>query len=229
MQVFLAQARGPRRNAELVCQSVDLMLAIRAARNAPAGAKMMENALVETLAAAVRALEQTGIPYAITGSIASGVHGEPVMSQDVDLVVLATAEQAAALAARLQPRFYAPVELLTDGVARHSFANIVDNRTGLKVDLSFIPPAGFLSIALARRVPVSLGPAAGEFWFVTAEDVILMKLLWRKDTGSRKQWENALAVARVRGTRMDWNYLFATARSLGIEDQLGELRDEAGI
>jgi len=74
-----------------------------------------------------------------------------------------------------------------------------------------------------------IGGSETQFWFVTQEDIILMKLLWRKDTRSTKQWENALSVARVKGTRMDWAYLFDKARDLDIEDDLTLLRDEAGI
>jgi hypothetical protein len=147
----------------------------------------------------------------------------------VDLVVQASPGQASAVADTLSPRFYAPTDMLTDAAERHSFTNVVDNRTGLKADLSFIPPTGYLSEALARRVRSRIGTAAPEFWFVTPEDVILMKLLWRKDTRSSKQWENALSVARVKGARMDWKYLFEQAKQLGITKDLEQLRDEAGI
>ena len=97
------------------------------------------------------------------------------------------------------------------------------------MDLSFVGSDPYLRQALARRVRRTIGSAEPEFWFVTAEDVILMKLLWRKDTQSTKQWDNALGVARVRGARMDWKYLFENAKSLGVEDDLIRLRDEAGI
>ena len=49
------------------------------------------------------------------------------------------------------------------------------------------------------------------------------------DTRSTKQWENALSVARIKGARMDWKYLFEKARQLGIDGNLNQLRDEAGI
>ena len=64
---------------------------------------------------------------------------------------------------------------------------------------------------------------------VTPEDIILMKLLWRRDSTSEKQWRDALSVARVKGARMDWKYLFEQAKRLGIEEDLITLRDEAGI
>ena len=90
-------------------------------------------------------------------------------------------------------------------------------------------PDPFFDSVFARRVMQKYGPAGPSFYTVTAEDIILMKLLWRKDTRSTKQWENALSVARVQGARMDWKYLFEQARNLGIEDDLIKLRDEAGI
>ena len=83
--------------------------------------------------------------------------------------------------------------------------------------------------ARRRRMRERIGPDSLEFWFVTPEDIILMKLLWRKDTQSAKQWENALSVAKYKGTRMDWKYLFEQAKALGIEPDLIKLRDDAGI
>ena len=198
-------------------------------RHPPQEGIAMEDTLVETLEAAVRALEAAGVVYAVTGSIASSVHSEPLMSEDVDLIVHASVEQARAVARALSPRFYAPEDMLVSAAEKHSFTNVVDNRTSLKVDFSFVPSAGYLGAALARRVKQRIGMGMPEFWFVTAEDVILMKLVWRKDTRSAKQWDNALSVARVKGARMDWKYLFEQAKKLGVEEDLERLRDEAGI
>ena len=189
----------------------------------------MGNALRETLEETVRVLDEEGVLYAITGSVASSVHGEPIVSQDVDLVLHATPSQAAAIANRLTPRFYAPEDMLAEAARELSLTNMVDNRTGLKVDLSFVPRSGYLGEVMTRRVKAQLGSDGPVFHFVTSEDIILMKLLWRRDTQSQKQWENALGVARVKGARMDWKYLFEQARSLDIEEDLIRLRDEAGI
>jgi hypothetical protein len=229
MQVFLAQARGPVRNGDLLRTGMDRALHILATRRDKEAQGLMDDALIDTLSQVVDALEGVGVVHAITGSVASSVHGEPFDSMDADLVVLASTTQMAKVAARLTPRFYAPEDRLVDAAARHTFANVVDNRTGLKVDLSLLSGDPFLQGALRRRVRARIGQHPKDFWFVTAEDVILMKLLWRKDSRSAKQWENALSVARVKGARMDWKYLLEQARSLGIEDDLVELRNEAGI
>ncbi len=229
LQVSLAQARGPVRNGDLLIDAVDTILMMRVGQGNAPGGTVMDKALIETLSAVAHALEEAGARYAVTGSIASSLHGEPHASLDVDFLVDASVEQARRLAQRLSPRFYAPEDVLTSAARERSFMNVVDNRTSLKADLSFTDQGGYLAEALGRRTKARIGSTPGEFWFVTAEDVILMKLLWRKDTRSVKQWENALGVARVKGARMDWKYLFEQARRLGVEDDLVQLRDEAGI
>jgi len=189
----------------------------------------MTNALIETLGLTVEILDAENIRYAITGSVASSVHGEPCVSQDVDLILQASEEKAAAIARRLPARFYGEEDMLVDAARRLSLTNLVDNRTGLKVDLSFVPTDGYLDEVLGRCVESRIGSAGPVFRFATAEDVILMKLLWRKDTRSQKQWENALGVVRVQGARLDWKYLFEQARKLGLEEDLVALRDEGGV
>ncbi len=229
MQVFLAQARGWKRNGDLLRCAVRTALALQACRERGREDIHMQDPLVEALTRVTRALEACGIDYAVTGSVATSVHGEPFSSLGVDLVIVADATRAAKLAERLSPEFYAPEDMLTDAAERSAFVKVIDNTSGLKVDFSFIGSDPYLRQALRRRVRRTIGSAEPEFWFVTAEDAILMKLLWRNDTQSTKQWDNALGVARVRGARMDWKYLFENAKSLGVEDDLIRLRDEAGI
>ncbi len=229
MQIFLAQARGWKRNGDLLRCAVRTALAIQAHREHGREDIHMQDPLVDALNRVTQALEACGIDYAVTGSVATSVHGEPFSSLDVDLVVAGNAARAVKLAETLSPDFYAPADMLADAAERSAFVNVIDNKSGLKVDLSFIGSDTYLRQALGRRVRRTIGSAEPEFWFVTAEDAILMKLLWRKDTKSTKQWDNALGVARVRGARMDWKYLFENAKSLGVEDDLVRLRDEAGI
>ena len=229
MQVHLAEARGPVRNGDLLRQAVDRSLDIHMARVGEAGVRAMDDALIDMLCSICDALEKLDIPYAITGSVASSVHGEPFSSLDAGLILAASAGEAKTLSTEVSPRFYAPEDMLTEAATSFSFVNVVDNRTTLKVDLSFVGTDRFLRQALDRRVRTRIGSHPREFWFVTAEDVILMKLVWRKETRWQKQWENALGVVRVKTVSLDWKYLFEQARSLGIEDDLIKLRDETGV
>ena len=137
----------------------------------------------------------------------------------------------AAAKALFVARNYADVttDMLAQAARTSTMANIVDNRQGLKIDLSFVGDDGYLRGVIGRRVRNPIGASQPEFWFVTAEDVILMKLLWRKDSQSTKQWNDALGVVRVRGARLDWKYLHEQAGVIDVADQLTQLRDDGGV
>jgi hypothetical protein len=189
----------------------------------------MDDPLLDVIAATVPVLDSVGVPYAITGSVASSVHGEPCVSADVDLVVRMTPQQAERVARDLPERFYRSVDALCDAATNCSIANLVDTVTGLKVDLSVLSATSFHQRVFERREAIALGPNAPAFQFVSPEDIVLMKLVWRKDSRSQKQWENALGVVRVQGARLDWSYLFGQAVQLGVIEDLKVLRDEAGV
>ncbi len=227
MQVYLAQARGTAGNVRLMRQMTATL--VRARQAAKGRTTMTSDPIVEVLEAVVAVLEAAGVEYAITGSVASSLHGEPFSSQDVDLAVRMTAGQARRIANELPTRFYRSDVALVQAAENCGTANLIDTETGLKVDLAVLGPSVYHTRVFERSIADSLGGAGRSFSVVTAEDVILMKLTWRKDTQSSKQWENALGVARVKGARMDWKYLFEQAEALGIVEDLERLRDEAGI
>ncbi len=189
----------------------------------------MNNLLMETLVSVIDVLKQEGALYAVTGSVASSVHGEPFVSQDVDLILVALPQTAAAIAKGLPACFYAPEDMLSTAAKELTLANVIDNRTGLKVDLSFVRNDGFFRDVFDRRVETRIGSDGPTVCLVSAEDVILMKLLWRKDTRSSKQWDNALGVVRVKGASLDWAYLTKQATALDLEEDLIRLRDEAEV
>lgn len=228
MQVFLAQARGVVRNGDLFRQSVDRALQILTNRNGVNGVTMNDE-LVNTLEAVTTAMESLGISYAATGSVASSIHGEPHSTIDADLILVASAEHAKELSLRLSPRFYAPDDMLMQASRDGTMANVVDNRNGLKIDLSFVAGDVYLHRVMSRREKQRIGSSTQSFWLVTAEDVILMKLLWRVESQSSKQWNDALGVVQVRGNKLDWRYLRETAGQLGLTDDLIRLRDEGGV
>lgn len=190
---------------------------------------MVDDPFVDVIQATVQALDSADVVYAITGSVVSGVFGEPVTSQDVDFCLRMSVGQAQQIDRALPQRFYRSAERLEAVAQEGGIANLIDTETTLKVDLSVLPSSPFFDSVLARRVLTAFGPDGPSFYTVTPEDIILMKLDWRRDTKSTKQWENALSVVRARGTALDWKYLFAQADALDLPDDLAALRDEAGV
>jgi len=185
--------------------------------------------LVDLLSEVVPALEKAGIDYAVIGSVASSLQGEPHASLDVDLIVRMTPESAGKLSSELPRRFYFTPEMLAEAARNHGIANLIDNESSFKVDLSAVEATPFFETVLKRREMKPFGPDAPAFYVVTAEDIILMKLLWRKDSRSQKQWRDARGVVRVRSANLDWQYLFQQATALGIGADIEQLRDDAGV
>jgi hypothetical protein len=55
----------------------------------------------------------------------------------------------------------------------------------------------------------------------SAEDIILTKSLWRKPSGSMKQWMDVLRILKVQGELLDFDYLWQWGARLGVMDDLG--------
>ena len=190
---------------------------------------MLEAAFARALEDLIDCLEAVGVPYAVTGSVASGIHGRPLTSIDVDLIVEMTQGQARALAEKLPAHFYRSEAAMVQACQAPGIANVIDQRSSLKIDLSVMEPGPFRKSIMSRVQTVELGSTGLSLRVVSAEDVILMKLLWRKGSQSRKQWENALDVVRVQGARLDWAYLHRWAEKLKLAEDLDALRNEAGV
>ncbi len=186
--------------------------------------------LVEMLASVAGDLERTSVPYALTGSMASSLHGQPRMTADADIVLRLDIDTARELARKWTPQYYVPEESLFEAVQHDGMANIVEASTGFKIDLSVLSDTPYHDAVLARSGPIALpGLPDTSVQVVTREDIILMKLVWRKDTRSQRQYDDALSVARTHGASMDWAYLKRWAHELDVANDLDTLRVDAGL
>ena len=79
-------------------------------------------------------LDETGIAYMITGSIASGHYGHPRMTRDIDIVVELTPADAPRLAAALGDEFGADPDRMRDAIARRRLFNVIHREAIVKVD-----------------------------------------------------------------------------------------------
>ena len=189
----------------------------------------MGSPFVEVVASVCAELDRQGIRYALTGSVVSSVYGEPFASQYVDICVNMTEEQARSLANALPQSFYRSDVGLVEAVRSRSMSNLVDIRTQLKVDLSVLRDDPYFDSVMSRRQRVQLDARSPHLWAVSPEDIVLMKLLRRKDSRSRKQWENALSVVRVQRQQLDFAYMRTWAKQLELELDLTDLVGEAGL
>ena len=90
----------------------------------------------DVLARIVSALEGAGIPYMLTGSLASSIYGTPRATNDIDLVIAPTESQLRRLKELLpETEYYFDLDDALDAVRRRSQFNVIDFASVWKVDL----------------------------------------------------------------------------------------------
>ena len=169
-------------------------------------------------------LDQHEIHYMVTGSFASNVHGVPRTTYDADIVIETSQRSLEGFLQSLGEGFYVDPETAREARANRTMFNLIHLETGFKVDLIVKKDRPFSEQEFSRREKISfLGEPC---WFATAEDVILAKLEWSKQSESEKQFVDALNIAKVQGGRLDAGYLKKWARELGVQESMERLLQE---
>ena len=140
----------------------------------------------------VEALDVAGIPYMLTGSLASSLQGEPRATHDVDVVIeIAEPEVPRLLRSLAAPDLYLDEAGVAEAVRERTMFNLIAPSTGDKVDFWPLTDEPFDRSRFDRRQWVD---ALGLRLAVSGpEDTILMKLRWAQESGgSEKQITDAL-------------------------------------
>jgi hypothetical protein len=173
-------------------------------------------------------LEGLGIEYALGGSLASSLQGEPRSTNDVDFAVRIEEHHVAPLVAALGPDFVVDEAGLRDAVRRRGSYQIYFLPFVLKIDVFVRGAEAFDRSEFARRVSVRVGER-GSLHAAAAEDNLLRKLLWFREGGgvSDRQWRDVLGILRVSGAGLDRAYLRQWAVHLGVTDLLDQALAQA--
>lgn len=166
--------------------------------------------------------DDIGVPYALGGSMASSLLGEPRSTVDVDMAVRLDGATGDALLERVATVFYVPIESARSAIQTHSSFNLVDTASALKVDL-FVSGDGLLDrMQIKRRVLIAVPGSANGIWVTAAEDQVLRKLDWFRQGGSSsdRQWRDVVGILRIHRESMDLDYLRSSALEVGLGDAL---------
>ena len=178
----------------------------------------------EALELLLSKLDECGIPYMITGSFASNIHGLPRATQDADIVIEVERRTLERFLNSLGSGFYRSSEAAMDALAQEQMFNVVHLETGFKIDFIIRKSRPFSGVEFSRRQPAFYLGATR--WFASAEDTILTKLEWSKMGDSERQFNDSLSVAKLQRDGLDRSYLAKWARELGIFDLLERLFQE---
>jgi hypothetical protein len=175
-------------------------------------------------------LEDLDIEYALGGSLASSLHGEPRSTNDIDFAVHLAPHHVAPLTARLGPDFVVDETEFGEAVRLRRPHPIFYLPFVLKIDVFVRGATSFDRSELSRRVRVAIGDR-GQLWVAAAEDNLLRKLVWFREGGSvsDRQWRDVLGILRVAGMRLDRPYLQQWAEHLAVDDLLSEAFEQANM
>jgi hypothetical protein len=180
-----------------------------------------------------RILEELGVPYLIGGSVASIIHGEPRLTNDIDLVADIREEHVSQLVAALETDFYIDDRAIRRAIRERNSFNILYLETMYKVDI-FIPRGDEWSreqMRLREGKNLVEGDDSTVRLVSNPETTVLQKLWWfrRGNEVSDRQWRDVLGVLKVQSDRLDYDYLKHWAARLFISDLLEKAMDDAGI
>jgi len=130
-------------------------------------------------------LEKAAIPYMVSGSIAMNYYAQPRLTRDIDIVIELAPTDAERLIELFELDFYIDEETVRTAIARQSLFNVIHNNLIVKVDFIVKKDMPYRKNEFSRRLLVKIDNF--KLWLVTAEDLILSKLVWAKDSHSEMQ------------------------------------------
>jgi hypothetical protein len=181
----------------------------------------------ELLKRVVRVLDELGVDYMLTGSLASSIQGAPRLTHDIDLVVALSYDDADRLFRAFDSsEFYLSRQAIEEAIEQGRMFNLLEFASGDKVDFWMLTDSPFDRSRFARkRQEEFLGIRVN---VSSPEDTILAKLRWAKESGgSQKQYADAQSVYELQGSVLDLDYINTWAGQLHVESLWNQIQSEA--
>ena len=175
---------------------------------------------LEVLKIVAERLEKAGIRYMVSGSTAANYYTIPRMTRDIDVVIELDEDGIDRFVGLFEHDFYTDRKMIANEVSRQGMFNLIHNQYVMKVDFIVKKFSAYQQEAFSRRKQVFVGQYP--LWFVTAEDLIISKLLWAKDSHSEMQLKD-VANLMVTVDDLDVRYIETWVCELG----LGQIYKEA--
>lgn len=169
---------------------------------------------LEVLKIVTRRLNEAEIPYMISGSIAANYYTVPRMTRDIDVVIELEQGDIDKFVGLFEKDFYLNRETVMNEVSRRGMFNLIHNQYVVKIDFIINKSSAYQQSAFSRRKQVLI--EQNPMWFVSAEDLVISKLLWAKDSHSEIQLRDVANLIETTDN-LDSKYIDNWIRELGLE------------
>lgn len=166
-------------------------------------------------------LERAGIDYMLSGSVALNYYAQPRMTRDIDLVVEIQMADIGRLATELGDDYYFDDQAVQMAIEHESLFNLIHYPSLTKIDCIVRKSQAYRRQEFSRRQRVMFGDFP--VWIVSAEDLLLSKLHWLKDSRSEMQFKDIRSLIDA-VPQLNWVYLQHWAEQLDILALLDEVR-----
>lgn len=139
----------------------------------------------------------------LSGSVALSVYTLPRATRDFDFVIHLQPKDIAALVNHFKEDYYCDEDAVKDAVANHGMFNIIDSTSGYKADFIILKNEPFRQTEFNRRVTIDFDGTP--IYIVSAEDLLLSKLIWIQDIQSALQIEDIKNLVLIEN--LDWAYI----------------------
>ncbi len=176
----------------------------------------------EIAAAAIDALEASGVPYMLVGAFSSNYYGIPRSTKDADFVLEFGTVSVQSIVQRLGSGFKLDPQVRFEtatGTTRH-IINVVGSP--FIVEFFQLSADAHDQERFRRRCRVTLHDRPT--YIPTAEDVIVTKLRWAVQGRRPKDSEDVRDVVAVQKDALDWNYIYRWCDQHGTREKLDEIR-----
>lgn len=176
---------------------------------------------LEVLKTVARRLDDLGVPYMVTGSMAVNYYAVPRMTRDIDVVVELSGGDADRLCEAFEGDFYVDRDAVRRAVEEQGLFNLIHGASVVKVDFVVRKESEYRRVEFSRRRRIRVEDQ--ELSAVAPEDLIVSKLDWARETRSEVQLADVRnLLACVPG--LDEAYLAHWTGRLGLDTLYRELR-----
>lgn len=162
-----------------------------------------------------RRLEEAGLGYMLTGSMALNHYAQPRMTRDIDFVIALLIQDLETLPRIFGDEFYFSPEAAREAVLNQSCFNVIHHESLIKIDFMIRKREDYRIVEFERRQRIEV--AGHPLWIVSKEDLILSKLDWARESQSERQLSD---VENLLATGADMEYLKTWSQKLNLTAML---------
>ena len=179
------------------------------------------NEEIELLKDIARRLEDAGIEYMMTGSMALAFYSTPRMTRDIDIILQVSYADVGKIVALFKKDFYIDENSVRQAVRDQSMFNIIHNESVLKVDFIIRKDEEYRKEEFLRKRKITI--EGFQVSIVSPEDLILSKLVWAKTSQTALQLRDVKQMM-LNAKQIDHEYLTKWSKTLGVEELLTSVR-----